>query len=142
MERMNLKSYPQLKAIHKLIKMIDDAYFAKYVKRLGVDNIKREIKIQSGFIRPPSAMEIKRKVRLAGIKEENYPIEDWMKIVDVIAMIKEPRSFQFATKDEMIDIITCTEAWAATDLGLEGIYLNSQEKQEMIKYYESNKENK
>jgi hypothetical protein len=135
-KKMNLKSYPQLKAIHKLIKMIDEGYFAKKKKRLGLENIKREIKIQAGFIRPPSAMEIKRKVRLAGIKEEDYPIEDWLKIVDVIAMIKEPRSFEFATKEEMIDIITCAEAWAATDLKLEGIYLNSQEKQEMIKHYE------
>jgi hypothetical protein len=134
-EVKTVKTNPQLRGIHKLCQMLVDSFAAEWNKKFTLEEIKNNLKVKLGYMREPTDFEVNFMLLSKGIKLEDFDSQEYQRAQNFVKGIKQPKSFADATKQEMIDLITGIEAWAAQQ-GLKGIFLTSEEKQEMVRHYE------
>lgn len=127
------KSWEQIKGIHllctKLIPHLQKEHDAQY----SLEDIKDYIKNEFGYMRPSSKFEAALMLKSIGIKLNE---SDRKKAFAFCKTIKQPKSFAEATWEEMIDLITRVEVWAA-EKGWDDVYLESEEIKSMKQFYEN-----
>lgn len=134
-EKKISKSWRQLKGIHllctRLIPHLSKLHEADYSLHDVKDFVKREF----GFMRPSSKFEAALMLKSIGI---NLTQKEKKEAFDFCKKIKQPRSFAEASKEEMINLITEIEVWAASHKWGD-IYLEPEEMKALIKFYDKQK---
>lgn len=132
----------QLRAVYKLFQLLLPHLESRFpVGDWNIEKVKEYVKIQLNFVRDPSPLEIALMIKSTGFKPETK--EEKAHIRDFCWKMKQPRSFEFFTKDEMIEFINRLEEWAR-DEGFKDVVLTNEEKENFYKalekHYGNNKE--
>lgn len=132
------KSWLQIKGIHqlctKLIPHLSKEHHASY----SLEDVKDYVKREFDYMRPSTKFEAALMLKSIGIKLKE---EEKKEAFAFCKKIKQPKSFADATKEEMIDLIKKVEVWAA-EKGWPDVYLDDEEKRNMVKVYEGKNETK
>lgn len=129
------KSWQQVKGIHllaaKLIPHLSKEHNMVYCLEQVKDFVKREF----NYMRKPTPFEVAIMLKSVGIELND---SDKNEAKAFCKTVRQPKSFRDATKEEMMDLITSIEAWAA-EKGWKDVYLEQEEIKKMISYYEATK---
>lgn len=133
------KSYKQLKGIHKLCSLARPHLEAWKGCKFNLDDAKKFMKFELDFVRDPLPIEISLM-----IKSCNLPLNPELKkdLTKQLKHLKQPRSFKDASKEEMIDLITHFEAFAADEnketnkTAWLDVFLRNDEKDQFLKFYD------
>jgi len=133
------KTYPQLKAIHKLCSLYANRLTETQGYKFSLEMAKESIKYRFNFLRLANDVEaFKEALKIRNEKEGLGKKMTFTEFNFLVRKLQEtlmlPRSFASATKEEMIELITNFEAMAR-DMGWHEIKIESKEMEELIKYY-------
>lgn len=132
-EKKRGKSWLQVKGIHllcaKLIPHLSKEHNMVYCLEQVKDFVKREF----NYMRKPTPFEIAIMLKSVGIDLNE---SDKNEAKAFCKTVRQPKSFRDATKEEMMELITSIEAWAA-EKGWKDVYLEQEEIKKMINYYEA-----
>lgn len=130
-EKKKGKSWQQVKSIHllcaKLIPHLSKEHNMFYCLEQVKDFVKREF----GYMRKPTPFEVAIMLKSVGI-ELNEGEKNEAKAF--CKTVRQPKSFKDATKDEMMNLITSIEAWAA-EKEWKDVYLEPDEIKRMAESY-------
>jgi len=136
----NLKSYEQIKAIHKLCTLLIPRFAESYGVPFDLDSVKTSIKLHFGFTRKATSNEIlaeainqKNQLKSIGVTTNKINFRSLLETIEK-ELIK-PKSFAKASKEEMIEIITKVELLAQS-MGWSEIKLTSLDMKSLIDSYQ------
>ena len=135
----NAKTYPQIKAIHKLCEIYQDYMSESLGEAVSFENAKESLKYTIDYTRlanddeaMAAALQIKREKRWEGekiTKQEFNNLKEGLK-----QNYQVPKSFSQASLEEMMLLIEKIHE-LGRDRGWHNLVLTNEEKNQMIKYY-------
>lgn len=134
-EKKEDKSWNQIKGIHLLITKLIPHLQKEHNATYSLSDVKDYVKREFNYMRPSTKFEAALMLKSIGVKLSE---EEKKEAFAFCKKIKQPKSFADATKDEMIDLIKRIEVWAA-EKSWPDVYLDDEEKRNMVKFYEGKK---
>lgn len=132
-EVKNSKSAEQCRAIHLLCARLMTHLSKEYNTIYSLENVKDFVKREFNYMREATIFEAKIMVKSIDML---LSMEEKKEALNFCKKIKQPKSFADATKEEMIDLITGIEAWAA-EKGWPDVFLESREIEALVKFYDN-----
>ncbi len=130
------KSSDQCRAIHLLCARLMQHLSKEHKTTYSLENVKDYVKREFGYMRDSTKFEAALMLKSIGMTLDK---EEKKEAFDFCMKIKQPKSFADATKEEMMDLITEIEAWAASK-GWKDVYLESREIEALVSYYDKLKQ--
>lgn len=134
------KTYDQLKAIHRLSQLLAARLTEVNGLKYSMENAKDWIKWEFGFTQPVSeekaiAEAINERMKSKDLGEKMTRKQFYNLVETFKQTLKEPRSFETATKEEMIELISKLEE-LGNKMGWNELKLTSDEMRALVKFYE------
>lgn len=104
------KSYPQLRAIHKLCDLIIPHLEREHGIKYDRAKAKAFIKAEIGYVRDSTPFEVAIMLKNINI-DQKHP--DRLQLESFCRRIQQPESFALASKQKMIELIEQIQAYAA-----------------------------
>lgn len=134
-EKKKGKSWQQVKGVHLLAAKLIPHLSKEYNTPFCLEQVKDFVKREFNYMRKPTPFEVAIMLKSVAIQLNDIERNEAKAFCKTV---RQPKSFRDATKDEMMDLITSIEAWAAGK-GWKDVYLEQEEIKKMINYYEATK---
>lgn len=107
------KTTQQIRGIYTLLKLIKP-HFDKWQKGdYSIEQIKEYVKTELDFTREPNEFEIKLMIKSTGFNPKTK--EEKEKCIAFCKRMKQNKSFEFASKSELIEFIEKLQVWAQSE---------------------------
>ncbi len=128
------KSWEQIKGIHLLCTKLIPHLSKEHATSYSLEDVKDYIKREFNYMRPSTKFEAALMLKSIGVKLEEGEKKEAFAFCK---KIKQPKSFADANKEEMINLITEVQVWAASK-GWTDVYLEPEEIKRLEMIYEKN----